>query len=245
MALTNSNKKIIITSALLGVVILTLIWLAFFWEAKRVKDVSENYQKEKLNSFVIQEKKNKFAKLNKEIANLKENTDELSAMFLRKDQALPVLKGLEDVASRSSCKIVITPADISKIKFASSTNQQKNTSSDENDTTVQKDQPASSDTGQKKIDELAPLKNYPAFSVQITGTYPNAVNFVSKMENLPYFVRPLIVDIVPAGKSKQVNTGSSGTLSIGTSSTQNQQADQSEENKNVMMTLIIVIYGNQ
>jgi hypothetical protein len=244
MALSGSNKKIFIACALLGVVILALVWLSFFWEIKIIKNVSENYQKEKLNSLVIQEKKNSFAKLNKEISNLKENTDELSSMFIKKDQALPLLKSLEDAASQSSCEITITPADLSKIKFATSVTQKSSASANPDDTTVQKDQPATgSSKTQKKPDELAALKNYPAFSVQVTGPYPSAVNFVSKMENLSYFIRPLMIDIVPAEKNNQMKPGSE-TLPAGTNTDQNQRTGQLGENRNVIMKLIVVIYGS-
>ena len=75
LKLNKSNKRIFTTSAILVAVILALFWLVFFWESERVKKMSEDYQKEKLNSFVIQEKKND-GKSGKRNSRLQKNTDE-------------------------------------------------------------------------------------------------------------------------------------------------------------------------
>lgn len=165
--------------------------------------MSEDYQKEKLNSFVIQEKKDRLVKLGSEIADIQKNTDELKAMFLGKDAALPLLKSLEAAAEQSSCEISIEPADISKIKFATASPSQKNeTDTTNDDLTTQKSQTASNAKPAQKPDELAPLKNYPAFSLTITGSYSSTVDFLNSMENLPYFVRPLKIDVIPGGKKQ-------------------------------------------
>jgi lipopolysaccharide export LptBFGC system permease protein LptF len=239
------NKKILVACLILAVIIVALAYLAFFWETGKIEKMSEDYQKEKLNSYVVQEKKNRLTKLNKEIADLNKNVNNLSAMFVNKDDALPLLKNLENAAAASECKIVIQPADLSKIKFTSTANQPKQTSEEDDTTVKQKNSDASDSPKSAKPDEMATLKNYPAFSIQVTGTYASTIDYMSKMENLPYFIRPLTIDMAPEDISKRTgNTAGSGTLATPANPGQQQPVQNELGSKNVTMTIIIVVYGS-
>lgn len=240
------NKKIILAYSALAVIIITLTYLAFFWESKRVEKMSEDYQKEKLNSYVVQEKKNRLTKLNKEIEDLNKNTANLSAMFVDKNDSLSLLKNLENAAAASECEIAIQPTDLLKIKFASQVNQPKKVSEEDATATAGQKSGDASDKPQKaKPDEMATLKNYPAFSVQVNGPYNSIVDFLSKMENLPYFIRSLIINAAPEDASKQTSSSAgSGTLAAPTIPGQQLPAQKNEGSKNITMTIIIVVYGN-
>ncbi|MDD5489313.1 MAG: hypothetical protein PHP25_01345, partial [Candidatus Moranbacteria bacterium] len=180
-------------------------------------------------------------KLEKELPDLEEEKNNLNAMLVKKDAALPFLRTLEKVAGDAFCQIKIEPADISKIKFekkAAVASKDQNT--DELDTTKSQDQAKTAAEKDKKTDDLAPLKDFPAFSIEVTGRFAALVDFFEKFENMPYFVRPLIVDISPE-KKKIMASGSAGAISA------EKQASQESENqneKNVIMTMIFVVYGN-
>jgi len=236
----NIDKKMIIIGLALVFLILGLAWLILFWQSQKIRELSENYQKEKLNSFVLQEKRDRLAQLKKEIVNLEEGKSSLSAMFIKKDQALPLLEALERVAVTSYCQIVVDPADISKIKFQQTAPAPKNTSDDEtaakpnNQTNDQSAKP-------KAPDEIAQLKNFPAFTLTVTGSYSGLVDFLSQMENLPYFIRPLTFDVIPVVKNQ---SQPQSVVAQPAGDTGSGPLPENPEEKTVKATINIVIYGN-
>lgn len=235
------DKKIIIAVSATIFVVLALAWLVVFLLGNKMKASFENYQKEKLNSFVLEEKRNKILKLEKELPDLEEEKNSLNSMLVKKDAALPFLKTLEKIAGDASCQIKIDPADISKIKFEKNVSSApKNQSADELDTTQKQEQAKTSEEKNKKEDDLASLKDYPAFSIEVSGQFSAVVDFFEKFENMPYFVRPLIIDISPEEK-KSAAAGSGGALSAGTPAS---SGDENQDEKNVKMTMTFVVYGN-
>ncbi|MDD5489895.1 MAG: hypothetical protein PHP25_04430, partial [Candidatus Moranbacteria bacterium] len=92
------DKKIILFFFATALVVAVLVWLVIFFLGDKVRQSFENYQKEKLNSFVLEEKRNKILKLEKELPDLEEEKNNLNAMLVKKDAALPFLRTLEKVA---------------------------------------------------------------------------------------------------------------------------------------------------
>ncbi len=226
-----------ITGAIAGtaVLVLVLIWAVFFWQMRNIRMISEDYQKEKLNSLVLKEKENKLSQLKKEIANIEEQNRKFDALFLKKDEALPFLRELEKAASTANCTVKVSPADISKIKFEKAKTPPKPADDDlTDDGTKSGGQPAP-----PKKDELAELKDYPAFTVEAVGTFSATTNFLIKTENLPYLVRILTLDAVPAG-AKEKAAATSGALAAG--AVQTPEA-QSAGEKNVRLNFVAVVYG--
>lgn len=235
------NKKIIVAFSVTIFIVLASTWLVIFLLGSKMKDSFENYQKEKLNSFVLEEKRNKILELEGKLPDLKETRDSLDSMLIKKDVALPFLRAIENVASDASCQIKIEPADISKIKFENKVSSAtKNQDEDVSDTAKKQDQEKAPEEKNKKEDDLAALKNYPAFSIEVTGRFSSMVDFFEKLENMPYFIRPLTVDISLAEKKSAV-AGGAGTLPAGTiSSSENENPDE----KDIKMTMTFVVYGN-
>jgi len=235
------NKKIIIAVFATILVVSALFWAVIFQLGGKVKASFENYQKEKLNSLVLEEKRDKVLKLKRELPDLEKKKNSLNAMLMKKDAAVPFLRSLEKIAGEASCQIKIEPADINKIKFtkkAASAAPKKE--DDELDTDKNKDETKLDGEKEKKEDSLAPLKSYPAFSIEVAGRFSGMVDFFQKLENMPYFVQPLVVDISSEVK-KTAAAGSVGTLSAGTAAV---SEVENQEEKNIKMTMTFVVYGD-
>ena len=235
------NKKIIISLSATTFVVLMLAWLVIFLLGGKVKGDFENYQKEKLNSFVLEEKRDKILQLKRELPNLEEERNILDSMLIKKDEAVPFLRALEKVASDTSCQIKIEPADISKIKFEKKVSSvPKKQDEDELDATKKQNQGNAPEEKNKKEDDLAPLKNYPAFSVEVSGRFSATVDFLEKLENMKYFIQPLIVDISSEEK-KSAAAGSTGALPAGTPAP---SGNENPDEKNIKMIMTFVVYGD-
>jgi hypothetical protein len=79
---------------------------------------------------------------------------------------------------------------------------------------------------------LSAFKDYPAFSVEVSGHFSSVVDFFEKLENMPYFVRPLIVDI-SLEEEKGAPAGTPVFLE-----------NEIPDGKNVKMKIVFVVYGN-
>jgi Tfp pilus assembly protein PilO len=236
------DKRIYFTAVLTGIVVLLFLWLAFFWQGKKVREKAEAYQKEKLNVLVLEEKKKRLSQLRKEVDNLEGWKDKLNAMFVKKDEAVPLIKRLEKAAENTSCAISIEPADLSKIKFEKINKKSASASSgakdEDEDGVKNKSEAVANDPKKQPQDELAELKKYPAFSVSASGSFSSVVDFLEKVENLPYFIRPLVIDVSSENKKGAAPTTGAGSLDAG-----GEKNAPEEGGKNVKMSLIIVVYG--
>lgn len=235
------DKKIIIAISVTTFVVLVSAWLVIFLLGNKVRRSFESYQKEKLNSFVLEEKRNKILKLKRELPDLEMRKSSLDSMLIKKDEAVPFLRILEKIAGEASCSIKIEPTDISKIKFEKTApSTQKNQDEDELDALKKENKEQASGEKNKKEDELASLKNYPAFSIEATGHFSSIIDFFDKLENIPFFVRPLIIDV---NNDKKSNTGTvgQGALATGTSTP---SEPQERDEKDIKMTITFVVYGN-
>lgn len=213
-------------------------WLIIFFLGNKVKISFENYQKEKLNSFVIEEKRNKLLTLKRELPDLEVQKDNLDSMFVNKDEVVSFLRSLEKVAGDASCRIKIETANISKIKFEKKVSSApKKEDDDEIETTKKQDQTKISNEKNKKEDDLASLKDYPAFSVEITGHFSSIVDFFEKFENMPYFIQPLIIDISSGGQKSTI--ADAGILPARVS---NSSEDENPNEKDVKVIITFVVF---
>lgn len=232
-----TNKKIIYWVLAVSFIVLFLFWFVFFFQIPRVRELSELNEKEKLNTLVLRRKMEELSKLKNEISDLESEKKKFEALFIRENEAVPLLRLLEKIAAETNCVIRINPLDISKIKFEKAAKSEKSQDAEEE---IKKPKPQEVNQVKEQQDDLAPLKKYPAFSVETEGTYGSAVSFLKKMENLPYFIRVLILDIAPMEKASQLSSGS-GVLQT---SSQQKGGDQPSGDKNVKMSITFVVYGN-
>ena len=233
--LKNFNKRIFIALLVTISIVLVLIWATIFFLGNKVKESFEKYQKEKLNSLVLEEKRNKILKLGRDLPDLEKDKESLEAMLLKKDMAVPLLRTLEKIAADTSCSIEIQPADISKIKFASASKQASKSEDDaETEEVKGKKIEATAQVRKKEADELESLKKHPAFSIEVVGHFSALVDFFEKFENVSYFLRPLIIDFSVVGKS-----------SASPSSMPASPESENQEEKNVKMTMTFIVYTQQ
>jgi len=240
--LNTKRKKITLTVTLSLAVIAALFWFTLFFQKRLVVEMSEAVQREKLDSFVLKEKRDKISKLKKELADAESRKKEMENMLPGKDNVVPVLQSLEKIASETLSEIKVEAVDISKIKF-SKTKKTAASQNDEESTKSQSAAPAKkTKEEQASQDELAKIKKFPAFSLTITGSYLSLVDFIDKMESLPYFIRVLTIDITSGDKEKKKpNTG--GILPAASSDIANSNMENT--GKETKMTLLVVVYTNE
>lgn len=236
------DKKIAITILACVVVILLLVWTTFFLQSKKIRDSSEEYQKEKLSHFVLQEKEDKLLQFKKELADIEKRERDLKAVFVKKDEIVPLIKYLEQIAESSSCLLSIEPVDLAKIKFEKTQKTQKKESDLDEEEKKGKTSKQTEEKKQeeKEKDELADIRNYPAFNVSVIGSFPSVVNFLSKLENLPFFIRSLIIDVSEDKKTSSKTATEAGILAVGS---KDSSVSETSENKNVKMVLTVVVYA--
>jgi hypothetical protein len=230
------DKKICLLVAIALLFAGALIWLAFFVQLGKVREVSDNIQKEQLDSLVREQRSKKILEMGKELGDVEKNKDDMSDMLINKDNAVPFLKTLESVAATTGNEIKINVVDLSKIK----SQMQKKTVAQESDAEsvkdVQKeDQDQKAAQSQKgKLD----FSNQLGFSIELVGRYGSLVDFFTKLENLPYFAQVYNFQITPI-LVRQARNGSAQTPVQG-----DQLAGAEEEAKNIKSTITIGVYAN-
>jgi len=240
--LDTKRKKVMFTIALSVAIIVGLAWFTLIFQKKLIIEMSETVQKEKLDAFVHQEKKDKILKLKKELDDIEIQKKEMEAMLPKKDGVVPVLQSLEKIAFETSSTIKIDAVDISKLKIGQA---KKPVKKQEDEEIAKKESATSSQDDEKEEkpsqDDLAKIRKFPAFNLTITGNYSSLIDFMDKMDSLPYFIRVLIIDLAYYDKDKNQMSSGGTVFAPSLPST-----DQSEENKEkgVKMTLLIVIYIN-
>jgi len=238
------DRKVILAISFVSIVTLGLVWLIFFFQIPKIKEISEAVQKEKLDSFVRQEKGDKIFKLKKELVDIEDQKNKMDAVFLEKDKAVPFFRSLEEVAGNAPCQIKVEAADLSKVKFSQSKSQSASTATEEEEEVKKK--PASENKDQSsesaKADEIAKLKIHPAFNLEATGSFSSIMNFLEGMENLPYFVRVLTLDISVGKAASQAGGAETGTLAAGAQTTSSDSSQS--QGKIVKLDLLVIIYGS-
>lgn len=237
------NRKVIIAVSFVLVLAVGLFWLGFFVQIPKVREMSEAIQKEKLDSFVRQEKAEKIFKLKKELADIEVQKKEMEVVFVKKEEAVPFLRSLEKAAADASSEIKVEAADLSKVKFT----QQKaaaKTEDDEDEKTEKKQEAADKAKSEEsaKADEIAKLKAYPAFNIEATGSFSSVIDFLGKIENLPYFIRILTFEMSAEKKSAQAGNPGAGAFAAGG---QSAAGTQESQGKKVKLMLLVIVYGDE
>jgi len=234
------DKKIFLLASVAVLFAGVLIWLAIFWQPGRIREMSDNIQKEQLDSLVRQERSQKILEMGKELGDVEKNKNEMNAMLVDKDDAVPFLKMLENIASATGNTIKISVTDLSKMKSQASQKPVVQESDAESAKDVQKE-----DQAQKAAQSKTTTPDYSnqlGFSIEITGSYGALVDFFTKLENIPYFARVYNFQIAPVVPNKTNQAVGSGTLSAGAAPSQPDGAEG--ENKNIKSTITIGVYTN-
>jgi hypothetical protein len=234
------NKKICLIVATVFFLAAGLIWMAFFWQFEKIKELSDNIQKEQLDSSVKQERSQKILELGKELEGIEMREKEMKAMLVDKENAVPFLKLLEDIAVGTGNSIKISVTDLSKIKLQNSKKPIVQEADPESTKDVQKQDQAKK---KEQAKNTAPdYSNQLGFSVELTGKYGFFVDFLTKLENLPYFVRVYSFQIAPIIKNQATQATGSGTVVTDDPSGQSISADA--DSKFAKSTIIIGVYTN-
>jgi len=234
------DKKIPLIAAVAVLLAVGLIWLAFFRQFGKIKELSDDIQEEQLNYSVKQERSQKILELGKELEGIETREKEMKAMLVDKEDAVPFLKLLEDIAIGTGNSIRISVTDLAKIKFQNSKKPIVQEADPESTKDIQKQEQAKK-TEQAK--SAAPdFSNQLGFSVELTGKYGSFVDFLTKLENLPYFVRVYNFQTIPTAKSQATQAAGSGAVATSVPSGQSNLADA--ENQNTKSTIIIGVYTN-
>lgn len=233
------SKKILIVIAVVLLIAGGLIWLSFFWQFERIKVQADNIQKEQVDSQVRQERNKKILELERELGNIEERSKEMQAMLVDKENAVPFLSSLEAIASQTDNSIKINVVDLTKLKSGQKKTIVQESSEVESAKDLKKEDQAkksaqSKNAGPDFSDQLG-------FSVEITGRYNSFIDFLTKLENLPYFIRVYSFQVSPAGNVQSNKTVGSG---VSQAPVQGSQPLPEEENKNVKATMIIMVYTN-
>ncbi|MDP1845904.1 MAG: hypothetical protein Q8L09_04125 [Candidatus Moranbacteria bacterium] len=236
------DKKIIITIAIVALSVAALGWFTFFYETKLIREKAETIQEKKLESLVLQEKKDKISKLKKELEDIENNKSEMDKMLIKKDDVVPFIRSLEEIADDTSNSIKIEAADLNKLKIGEPKKAAKNDEEDAAKPKTKEEQAAADQAAEKeKQNSAGNIKKNIGFSVELTGTFPAAINFLDKMENLPYFILVYNMDLTEANKSKPPVAAGGGVLSAGSPSV---SPEALPESKNIKMTMLIIVNTN-
>ena len=238
-----TDKKIIITVVIVLLSVAALGWFAFFYETKQIGDTAETIQKKKLESLVFQEKRDKIVKLKKDLKDIESYKNEMDKMLIGKDDAVIFLRSVEGIASDTSNSIKIESADLSKLKMNQSKSAGSSSSEEDAAKGLTKDQQIAADLAaekekQKQSDQL---KAKLGFTIELEGTYPAIVDFLDKMENLPYFISVYNMDLTGPDKLNQPTAAAGGAL-LAESTALGQGA--AAENKNIKMTTLVIVNTN-
>lgn len=229
------DKKICLLVAAAALIAGVLIWLAFFLQLGKIGETADNIQKEQLDSLVRDERSQKILEMGKELGDVETSQKEMSALLVDKENAVPFLKTLETVAGATGSSIKITVADLTKIKSQTA----KAPVAQESDATSTKDiqqedqiqKAASPQSGKQDF------SNQLGFSLELTGTCPSFVDFLTKLENLPYFVQVYNFQITPILKNQAAASGAAPASG-------DQSAGAEGENKNIKSVITIGVYTN-
>lgn len=237
-----TDKKIIITILFVLLFVATLGWFAFFYETKKVQNTADTIQKKKLESLVLQEKRDKIIKLKKDLKDIERYKNEMDKMLIKKEDAVIFLRSIEEIASSTSNSIAVEAVDLSKLKIGQS---KKTADSGDKEAAkgLTKEQQAAADleAQKEKQSQSDQMKKKLGFTIELAGTYSSLVDFLDKMENLPYFISVYSMDLVNPSKSSQPTAAAGGVLSAG-STIPGQEAPTPD--KNIKMTMLVIVNTN-
>ena len=222
------DKKICLLALAALAVAGFLIWLAFCWQLEKIRNISDDIQKKQLDSQVQQERRQGILALGKELGDVEKNQREMGVMLADKEDAVPFLEALEALATETGNSIKISVFDLSKMKSPTVKKPAAAESDAESTKDIQKEAQA-----QKKADPKSAKQDFSdqmGFSVELTGEYRSLVDFLTKLENVPYFVRVYNFQIKKSTPQSQTQAG--------------QSPPPNAENKNIQTILTIGVYTN-
>jgi hypothetical protein len=231
------DKKIIILIAAAALLEAGLIWLSFFLQLYKIREVSDNIQKEQLDSLVRQERSQKILEMGKELGDVEKNKNDMSAMLVNKDDAVPFLKTLEAIAAATGNEIKINVTDLSKMKSQAVQAPVAQESDALSAKDIQKEDQKQK-TAQSKNNKPN-FSNQLGFSIELIGRYGSLVDFFTKLENVPYFVQIYNFQIAPVAKNQTTQTAESGTAPTPGAPSQPAGGD-----KNIKSTITIGVFTN-
>ena len=230
-----TNNKIYLLAAATMLFAGALIWLAIFVQLGKIKELSDNIQKEQLDSLVRQERTQKVLEMGKELGDVEKNKNDMSAMLVDKNNAVPFLKTLENIAAATGNEIKISVTDLSKMKSQTAKQPVVQESDPTSTKDLQKEDQAQK-TAQPKVSK-PDFSNQLGFSIELTGSYGSLVDFFTKLENLSYFAQVYNFQIVPVVRRQTPQTAGGGVA-------QSQPAGTKEDNTSIKSTLTIGVYTN-
>jgi len=225
------DKKIFLLIAIAVIFAAVLIWAAFFMQFSKIREMSDNIQKEQLDSLVRQQRSQRILEMGKEFGDLEKNKNDIGAMLVDKDDAVPFLKSLEAIAAMTGNEIKIDVADLSKMKLQASKKTVVQDSDEESAKDIQKEDKAQK-TAQSKSNK-PDFSNQLGFSIELAGGYGSLIDFFTKLENMPYFVQVYNFQIAPAVKN-QASQAVAG----------NQPNGAGEISNSIKSTITIGVYTN-
>ena len=160
----------------------------------------------------------------------------MGAMLVDKNNAVPFLKMLENIAVETGNEIKISVTDLSKMKSQAvqvPVVQESDASSAKD---IQQEDQAQKAAQAKN--NKPDFSNQLGFSIELTGRYGSLVDFFTKLENLPYFAQVYNFQIAP------VVVHQTGSGSVQNPVSNDQSAGTEGENKNIKSTLTIGVYTN-
>ena len=231
------DKKICLLAAVAVLFAGVLIWLAFFLQLGKIREMSDNIQKEQLDSLVRQERSQKILEMGKELGDVEKNKNDMSAMLVDKNNAVPFLKMLENIAVETGNEIKINVTDLSKMKSQAA----QVPVSQESDASSAKDiqQEDQAQKAAQAKNSKPSFSNQLGFSIELTGRYGSLVDFFTKLENLPYFAQVYNFQIAPVTQKQTTQAADSAAASV-----PGVQSTGTEENKNLKSTITIGVYTN-
>lgn len=222
------NKKIIIVFSAAALVSGALVWLAVFRQLGDIKKSSDDIQKEQLDFMVRQQRSQKIFELGKELGDVKKDQEEMKAMFVGKEDAVPFLKILENIAAETGNTIKISVTDLSKIKLRTAKKPVVQEPEAESAKDLQKEEQVPKNIQPQSV--KPDFSNQLGFSVEITGNFRSLVDFLTKLENIPYFARVYSFQSALTAKSQAVQSAQGGA------------AQPVPESKEIKTTLVISVY---
>jgi HAMP domain-containing protein len=235
------DKRILSLTIVAVLIAAGLIWLAAFWQLGKIREMSDNIQKEQLDHLVQEQRNKRILELKKELGDVGETKKDMDAFLIDKENAVPFLELLEGIARSTGNKINISVTDLAKMKSQlTPKNQVSKESDDESTDSAKKDTQKKNAANVKN--EKQDFSNQLGFLVDLTGEYRSLIDFLTKLENAPYFIRVYNFQIAQAEKKQNSQTG---TINESQAPPEGGQADQNEENaKNITTVLTIGVYTN-
>jgi hypothetical protein len=234
------DKKICFLAAIAVLFAGSLVWLAFFLQFGEIRQASENIQKEQLDSLVRRQRSQRILEMGKELGDVEKNKDDMSAMLVDKDNAVPFLKTLEAIATATGNGIKINVADLSKMKAQAPKKPTVQESDAESAKDLQKEDQAQKSA--KAKNKAPDFSNQLGFSIELIGNYGSLVDFFTKLENMSYFPQIYNFKIVPNSKQQAAQTAGSGVVQ--TSNAPSQPAGTEEKDKSIKSIITIGVHTN-